>query len=201
MLNLDEQKKYFKNHIAKFYDYGNIKIIDFKAPEKSDYSIRFLFEEDNYRLHISGDLGELIACNYYNMTYEKFSDFVNDTGYFEQKILCSNRALYFYDVERAKTELIEKFDEDNLWEEFITDQSDYKSREDVINEICSNFDMVKGIGKKGYDILDEYILDAWEFAYDLGKTRSGILELYMLAYKLATKQLEKNNEDNEESND
>ena len=80
-MNLEKQKEHFKNHIATFTDYGNIKILDFKAPNTSTYRIRFLFEEDYCRLHISGDLGELIASNYYNMTYEKFSDYVNDTGY------------------------------------------------------------------------------------------------------------------------
>lgn len=90
-MNLEKQRENFKNHIAKFTDYGNIKILDFKEPESSHYRIRFLFEEDYCRLHISGDLGELVATNYSNMTYEKFSDFVNDIGYFEGKIDCMNR--------------------------------------------------------------------------------------------------------------
>lgn len=68
-MNLEKQRENFKNHIAKFTDYGNIKILDFKEPESSHYRIRFLFEEDYFRLHISGDLGELVATNYSNMTY------------------------------------------------------------------------------------------------------------------------------------
>ena len=55
-MNLEKQRENFKNHIAKFTDYGNIKILDFKEPESSYYRIRFLFEEDYCRLHISGDL-------------------------------------------------------------------------------------------------------------------------------------------------
>ena len=102
-MNLKKQKEHFKNHVATFTDYGNIKILDFKAPGKSDYRIRFLFEEDFYRLHISGDLGELIASNYNNMTYEKFSDFTNSIGYFEGKIDCHSRPIYVYDEEKAKT--------------------------------------------------------------------------------------------------
>lgn len=78
MIDLSEQKEYFKNHEAKFIDYGNIKILDFKNPSSSHYRIRFMFEEDYCKLHISGNLGELIATNYNNMTFEKFSDFVND---------------------------------------------------------------------------------------------------------------------------
>lgn len=59
----------FKNHKATFTDYGNIKILDFKNPGSIEYRIRFLFEEDYFRLHISGDLGELIASNYNNMIF------------------------------------------------------------------------------------------------------------------------------------
>ena len=57
MIDLVYQEEHFKNHVAKFTDYGNIKILDFKEPGRIDYRIRFLFEEDFYRLHISGDLG------------------------------------------------------------------------------------------------------------------------------------------------
>ena len=84
MIDLEIAKERFKNHIAVFIDYGNIKVLDFKKPNSSEYRIRFLFEEDYYRLHISGDLGELIATNYTNMCYESFSDFVNNPGYFEE---------------------------------------------------------------------------------------------------------------------
>jgi len=67
LIDIEMQKEHFKNHVATFTDYGNIKILDFQEPGKSHYRIRFLFEEDYYRLHISGDLGELIATNYNNM--------------------------------------------------------------------------------------------------------------------------------------
>lgn len=41
MIDLERQKDNFKNHIAKFTDYGNIKILDFKNPKSSAYRIRF----------------------------------------------------------------------------------------------------------------------------------------------------------------
>ena len=90
-MDLERQKEQFKNHVATFTDYGNIKILDFKNPRDSHYRIRFLFEEDYCRLHISGDLGELIASNYCNMTFNHFTDFVNNIGYFVEKIeLCKD---------------------------------------------------------------------------------------------------------------
>ena len=106
-MNIELEKENFKNHIATFTDYGNIKILDFKNPKSYDYRIRFLFEEDYCRLHISGDLGEQIASNYNNMTFEKFSDFVNNVGYFEQKIDCHNRSIYTYDEDLAREALLE----------------------------------------------------------------------------------------------
>ena len=47
-----------------------------------------------------------------------------------------------------------------------------------------------GFGSKAYEILSEYDSDCWEYLYDLGKEPTGILELYMLAFKLATERLE-----------
>ena len=45
-MDMQRQREYFKDHVAKFTDYGNIKIVDFKNPNSSTYRIRFLFEED-----------------------------------------------------------------------------------------------------------------------------------------------------------
>ena len=192
-MNLEKQKEHFKEHIATFTDYGNIKILDFKRPNSSEYRIRFLFEEDYCRLHISGDLGELIASNYNNMTYEKFSDFVNDVGYFEQKIDCHNRHIYTYDEEQAREELL-KMAKDNDWLLF-SDKYSYEDDEErldnIIDDILYDFDSSTGIGRKGYDELSDLEDDVFDFAYELGKKETGILELYMLAFKLAKEQLDK----------
>ena len=188
-MDLERQKENFKNHKATFTDYGNIKILDFRRPNSSHYRIRFLFEEDYYRLHISGDLGELIAYNYKNMCFEDFRDFVNNTGYFEEKIDCMSRTLYFYDEDLAREELRTKFEEDDAWDDFMLDRFYFETHEDVLDDILSGFDDRNGISKEGYEELEKGYTDAWEFAYDLGKKNTGILELYMLAFKLATKQL------------
>ena len=190
-MNIEKQKENFKNHIASLSDYGNIKVLDFKAPDTSHYRIRFLFEEDYCRLHISGDLGELIATNYYNMTFEKFSDFVNNTGYFEEKIDCHNRAIYWYDEDFAKEELIKRIEEYGLLD--YTDLYEYEPEEEriesIIDDVFVDFSDKTGIGSKGYDVLSELDEEAWDWGYELGKKETGILELYMLAFKLAMEQL------------
>ena len=191
-MNLERAKENFKDHIATFTDYGNIKILDFKKPNSSEYRIRFLFEEDYCRLHISGDLGELIATNYNNMTYEKFSDFLNDVGYFEQKIDCCSRKIYYYDEDEAREKLTEMA-KDNDWL-LSSDKYPYESDDEerlnyIINDILYDFESETGIGSKGYDELNELEDDVFEFAGDIGKKETGILELYMLAFKLAKKQI------------
>lgn len=192
MIDLERQKENFKNHIAKFTDYGNVKILDFEAPDTSNYRIRFLFEEDYCKLHISGDLGELIATNYNNMTYKGFNDFVHNTGYFEEKIDCSSRSIYRYDEVKAKQDLLKLIEEYDLKEELgqVCDwESEEESVNDVIDEILSDFDSDRGIGSKGYDVASEYISDFQENVEYIGREETGILDLYMLAFELATEQL------------
>lgn len=191
-MNIEKQKECFKNHVAKFTDYENIKILDFKNPESSNYRIRFLFEEDYCRLHISGDLGELIATNYNNMTFENFWDFVHNTGYFEEKIDCHSRDIYFYDEDLAKEELIKRIKEYEMldycdlykWEDNEEERIEY-----IIDDILTDFSDRTGIGSKGYDTLRDLDSDAWEWVSYIGRKETGILELYMLAFELAMEQL------------
>lgn len=194
MIDLEVQRKQFVNHIAKFIDYGNIKIVDFKRPDSNEYRIRFLFEEDYCRLHISGDLGELIATNYNNMTFKGFSDFVNNVGYFREKINCNNRRIYTYDSRDAKKDLKELLEEWDMMEEIIQhDRFDFETDEDKLEEfyedVLEDFSDNTGVGSKGYDALEKYFDDVFEFARDIGKRPTGILDLYMLAFRLATEQL------------
>ena len=119
-------KQKFKDHKATFTDYGNIKILDFKKPNSTEYRIRFLFEEDYCRLHISGDLGQLVATNYRNMCWNGFNDFVEETG----------------------------------------------------------------IGNEGQEKLLELDTDIYLETSNFGIKPTGILDLYMLVFKLAKEQLD-----------
>lgn len=191
MINLVNQEEHFKNHVAKFTDYGNIKILDFQRPGSSEYRIRFLFEEDFYRLHISGDLGELIACNYTNMTYEGMKDFVNNPYYFEEKIDCHSRRLYAYDKEKAKEELEKEFEEEDSFDDDNYCDTWEEAVECKIREILCDFDDNNGLGPEGYLVLSEVDNNAWEYASRIGKERTGIIELYMLAFRLAQEDLKR----------
>lgn len=188
---------HFKDHVATFSDYGNIKILDFKKPNSNAYRIRFLFEEDYKRLHISGDLGELIACNYNNMCFDGFEDFVNDTGYFEGKVQCHNRAFHYYDEELAREQVV-KYIEEHLnlsdFEDYYDWQTDEENMNDILDSIFVNFTEENGIGAKGLDVLYEVGYDVAYELHDAGKQETGILDLYMAAFKLAVKQLKEKGE-------
>lgn len=192
MINIEAQKEHFKNHVAKFTDYGNIKILDFKNPDSINYRIRFMFEEDWCRLHISGDLGELIATNYNNMVYDQFEDFVDNTYYFEEKIVTHSRPIFVYDYDKAKKELQNRLADIDFTPTFDF-ETEEELREEAIDEILDDFHDRSGIGSKGYDKLSDYDSDCWRYISDIGKERTGILELYMLAFKLAKAQLEGEN--------
>lgn len=190
-LNMEKQKEYFKDHVATFQDLGSIKILDFQRPGSSDYRIRFLFEEDHYRLHITGDLGELIAFNFNNMTYEGFSDFVHDPGYFKKKICCMSREQYEYDLDKAKKDLLEQLDwydweEENKYSSWsLEERRDYE-----IDCILEDLYDRTGLGSKAYDKLSEIDPDCWEWIAYIGRENTGIVELYLLVFELAQKNLE-----------
>ncbi len=194
MNDLEKQKKHFKDHVAAFTDYGNIKILDFQKPGSSHYRIRFLFEEDFYRLHISGDLGELIACNYNNMCYEKFREFVHNVYYFEEKICCHNRPIYEYDYEKAKEDLRRVFKEQEIKVEPYSWETEEEALEEKIEDILDDLDNRNGLGSCAYEALHELDDCCWEWMDSIGKERTGILELYMLAFEMAQEQLSKGSE-------
>lgn len=194
MIDLERQKNNFKDHVATFTDYGNIKVLDFKKPGSSHYRIRFLFEEDYCRLHISGDLGELIAVNYNNMTYDCFSDFVNDVGYFESKVVCHSRDLYYYDEDKARKEIVELLKEHKIYEDVCSNYHFYGDSDEerityFLDEIMEDFDDETGFSSDGYEILNGIDYRIHEGSDDFGKEETGILDLYILAFKLAQKQL------------
>jgi hypothetical protein len=184
LLDMEEEKKKFENHEATFQDLGNIKILDFGKPGSSYYRIRFLFEEDYCRLHISGDLGHLIATNYNNMTYEGFHDFVHNPGYFISKINCMDRIMYNWDCDLAAEELKNEF------VNFGYDpEEDIDFINDKIDEILGDFTDCAGIGTYGFDVLNKIDADSVEYASRIGREETGIIELYLLAFELAQKKL------------
>ena len=189
MINLEMQKKHFEKHVAKFTNLGSIKILDFAEPDNCCYRIRFLFDESQYKLHISGDLGDLTATNYKNMTYECFGDFVHNPSYFLRKVDCHSRRVWEFNDRKAYNDLKEHFQKYE-----IECPEDYDSVDECIQNILDDFSDEGGISEYGYHILHEIDSDCWEWCCDLGKESTGIIETYLLAFELATEQLKKKGE-------
>lgn len=177
MFDKEKYEKRFSEHVAKLSDYGTIKVLDFSKPGTCIDAIRFIFDEEKYTLFISGDFGELVACNFKNMVFDKFmSDFADNPGYFRGKVECSSRPMFYYDEEKAREELLE----------MVPDLKD-----DEFEEIFQDFGDHDGIGYEGYQILDELINDACEARFWLGHRPTDYVELYLLAFKLAMERLGK----------
>ena len=194
MFDIEWQKTRFKDHVAKFTDYGNIKILDFQRPGSCEYRIRFLFQEDFYRLHISGDLGELTASNFRNMNYEDFGpDFGNNPYYFEEKIDCHERPIYTYDEDKARKDIKEYLEgyELILPSRYYIGNDDAEAFEEFIDDVLEDFDDNKGMSQEGYRVLSEVDGNAWEYATKIGQDRTGIIELYLLAFTLAQEDLKR----------
>lgn len=194
------QKMHFKDHVATFTDYGNIKILDFKAPNTNYYSIRFLFDEDYCKLHISGDLGSLTASNHNNMTYERFKDFINNPDYFEQKVICASRPFYKYDKDKAEKDLLDYIDSYDLYDKIFDyfgynrsySEDEETAKEFVNDEILTDFSDATGINSDGYSVFANNIdADFYEYVQTIGREKTNILDLYLLAFELAVENLEK----------
>lgn len=121
------------------------------------------------------------------MCFEKFTDFLGDPGYFAEKIDCMSRSRYVYDEDLARQELIERIENEDKKEEILWDWWD--DVEDYVDNVLFDFDDRIGIGSKGRDEIDKYIQDSFEWVGDLGKESTGIIELYLMAFELAMKDL------------
>jgi hypothetical protein len=180
MIDFEAAAQHFKGNVATFKDYGDIKILDFKKPGSQDYHIRFTFDESCGYMHIDGDLGHLTAVRTSGLTYEGFTRFINSPTYFEEKVVCHNRPFYEYDEETARKEL----------KEWIGVQDYPEKIEEAIDEIMEDFDDETGISQDGWDKMMDIDPDAWEIIRDIGKQRTGIVELYFMAFSLAKEQIE-----------
>jgi hypothetical protein len=191
MINLEVQAQHFKDHVATFKDYGDIKVLDFKRSNSNHYHIRFLFDEVDHRLHISGDLGDLTASRHGGITYESMSNFLGSPCYFEEKVVSHSRPLIEYDEEDAR-KCVREFLDSEEWEPDIT--FDFEDREELINEkideILEDFDDETGISQNGWDAITAIDPDAWEDIRDWGRRRTKITDLYLLAFSLAKAQIE-----------
>lgn len=194
-MNLELQKEMFADHIATLKDYGDIKVLDFQKPESNYYRIRFMFEEDHDRVHISGDLGELIAYDCAGLNFRSFIDYCRRGPFwFKVHVRCSSHPLYTYDRELAKKQLIEKLKEKYLFNE-VRDYLGVSKGEDALkpflDSVLYGFSDTEGICEKGEVTLINIDYSAFDPIDEIGLEEGpDIVDLYLLAFKLAYRQLQ-----------
>lgn len=194
-MDLELQKEMFADHIATLKDYGDIKVLDFQKPESNYYRIRFIFEEDHDRVHISGDLGELIAYSYAGLNFRNFIDWCRrDSIFFKLKVKCSSHPLYTYDRELAEKQLLQ-MTKDNYTLNRIADYFDVCEPEEAvepfIEKVLDGFSDTDGICEIGERMLLNIDYYAFDPIDEIGLEEGpDVFDVYLLAFKLAFRQLQ-----------
>lgn len=194
-MNLELQKEMFADHVATLKDYGDIKVLDFQKPGSNYYRIRFMFEEDHDRVHISGDLGELIARNCAGLTFRNFIDYCRrGSAIFKVWVQCSSKPLYIYDRELAEEHLLQKL-KDKYVLDRVADYFDVCEPEDAvkpfIEDILDGFSDTEGICEIGERKLLNIDYSAFDPIDEIGLEEGpDVFDVYLLAFKLAYKQLQ-----------
>lgn len=194
-MDLELQKEMFADHIATLKDYGDIKVLDFQKPESNYYRIRFIFEDDHDRVHISGDLGELIAYSYAGLNFRNFIDWCRrDSIFFKLKVKCSSHPLYTYDRELAEKQLLQ-MTKDNYTLNRIADYFDVCEPEEAvepfIEKVLDGFSDTDGICEIGERMLLNIDYSAFDPIDEIGLEEGpDVFDVYLLAFKLAFRQLQ-----------
>lgn len=178
MSYIEETRKAAKEHVFRDFiptteSFGSIQIVDWRNKNGSkEGAIRFLFDNAEKYLHISGDYGSAILdLHSFSEVSLKTVGILTDIGYLIGKIKCSTD-LYIYDEELARKDVEERL----LSEQFAGKLSDEEisERKDFISELMEDF-TISGIqlGHSEKQILSEYDHMYWEWIYDAGKKIAG----------------------------
>ncbi|HGD6901279.1 TPA: hypothetical protein ACI0CI_000303 [Streptococcus agalactiae] len=188
---------YFSNHIAVKNESDTVTIVDYYNPEKGyEYNLRYIFDRKNSSLAITGDFGELVARNFYNMgEWDTFyNHYTGHLGYFLEKLLCSSRPVHYYDTDKAKREILNEFFDGADYDDLDFDD------EFLLDQLFDNFDEDKGFTyilpeafERFSEDMEEY--EVYEFLSRAGRYVNDVFKLYLDAYKRAYEYLTKEVDD------
>lgn len=183
---------WFKNHIATLKDYGELKVLDWKAPGTIVYYCRFVF--DGNKMYVSGDIGEAV----FNLTWEADVHSFNgiSTSYFMEKMAAYSDNKYDFDSEEAVKTLKE-------WKEQLLEDREFEDafeRECFIDNINGLIGAASGCSSEGewawdcvnneyYDFISENDVDYWEWIYNIGRVVPCRIYGYIVALQMASEQL------------
>lgn len=198
---------WFKDHVATFANYGNIKVVDFVNPDEAESRIRFLFEEDFKRLIITGDTVELVMADYF-LRFDTFDKYANDIERFKKGILIINKPLYTYNSEsKMENDIMDYILRNGFLHDVahqlrgdhnstLTDEQVVKS--EFMSDLLYYWEPYRdiGIGFYGYTKLLQNGVDvSLEDVEKFGAEETGILDVCACAWKMAMEQLRGKNND------
>jgi len=189
MGQLENILKNFRNHKATLQDLGDIKILDFKNPNNNYWHIRYIFDESQDTLYITGDAGSLVARNYENMKFNTFNEFVNSSvDYFISKTICHSREFLYYDVDKMCDEIEKEVKQSSNAEARVKQR--YGTLSYLKACIIKNTHPQHGLDEYWRDKLEEvYVVP--ELVEEAGFVRTAYPELYLRAFEMAVRQLKK----------
>ena len=176
----------FQDHVARLQDLGDVKILEWKNKDGgSVYAIRYLFDEKNCSLTVTGDCGTLVAENFDNMTFEKVSGFFGNYEYFASKVKAMRGGPYEFDRDNALEDAAEMLrytnPSDELFEEAIKEIEDIPTEDGKF--ILTN---------NSWDELDHVRMidpNFWSWLPRCGKRISPAVIYIIIGLELAMKQL------------
>ena len=135
----------FKDHVPTIFQADTLEIIDWRNPESSEYSIRFIFDNYGKTLSITGDLGDaILELPSFDVVNLREVGKIKDYGYLASKISCSTD-LYKYDYDLAREDIVEhliaytgkkvRFD-DELMESFFDEYNGFTLSNEIEEELA-----------------------------------------------------------------
>ena len=102
---ISELKNTFDNFVADFQRFGDYVVIDWhNANGSSNCHVRYVINEADGELHISGDLGSAVFYWYSHNTWQDLATYSKSLDYFLSKAETSSESPN-YDYERAVSQL------------------------------------------------------------------------------------------------
>ena len=153
-------KRIFKDFQAKkLVDDKNFLVIDWKNKNGSgEYSIRYTLDIEKGNFIVTGDVGYCIASWYNHLTPDNLCKFLNNIGYFKEKINCWTES-YTYRYKDIKDDLF-------VLKNDLLNDTDFSEEEidEDIEEILSMAEYIdKGMASYPdlIDIYTKYYSDWW----------------------------------------
>lgn len=191
---IERARRQFKDFVPVFKQLEGIQTLEWRHKSgTSNYYVKYVFDEEDWNVYISGDLGSAVISLTEKATLQTLSKYIRMPGYFIEKIECSTD-LYNYDIDTAREELKETlsgyidpddFDEDELEEE----QDKLAELLDELMECVDQFDgwrLSDNLDRK----LSEHDPDYFEWLYNVGKYINPRVILWLVGMEMAYDALE-----------